>query len=484
MTTTASLAHDNAAAATFLRGIDRRALVLAEAQCGDSGRARAALDATSAAFCAEAVDWPLRQWPSRFWQLLLAQPALHSAAIPHDEGALAQLGSGPRAALLLRLVAGLDPAHGAEVLQISPEAYRHALHGALRALQARGFDEEQVRVQLGRMQMGVRQLPHATRQAPVLSFLARREVDQASAPHRRLRRLLVGLLALLLAALAASFVWQPRFLRGAPTPARSVADAPALPTNATLLSDPDFDLLLDPGGERMAGNLGLLSWYAEQSATTPAAHPGLPEPAPMPADRADWSAVAPGLRVLLASWRRDWNALDPDIRRQLLANAGHWQALDANGRNAFLQRSAAWQRLPPLVRAQRRARYEAWHALPADAQSQVHAAAIRFAALSPEQQEALRAQFAGLDADAQHAWLLGPSTGSWIGQARTLFAYVPDDQRDASLRMLETLSPPARAVLFERAGKLPDAQREQLRRQLLDTDPAQRAAVLDRLKPR
>ena len=152
--------------------------------------------------------------------------------------------------------------------------------------------------------------------------------------------------------------------------------------------------------------------------------------------------------------------------------------MDATARAGFMHRNADWQALPPLERARQRARYADWHALPANEQAKVRVAAAKFAALPTAQQSALRAQFAALDADLQRAWLLGPSTGSWIEQARRLFSYVPAGERDATLDMLRTLPADARAQLFALASKLPDDRREQLRRQLLGADPAQRPALL------
>ena len=200
--------------------------------------------------------------------------------------------------------------------------------------------------------------------------------------------------------------------------------------------------------------------------------------APLHADNDDWSTLDAGTRSLLASWSSSWNTLDMASRMQLLANAKRWQAMDANARNAFLQRSLSWRALPPLERARRRSRYAAWRALAPDVQSQLRAASARFAALPATQQADLRARFAALDGDRQQAWLLGPSMGGWIAQARAVFAYVPADERDATLRMLETLSPDARSTLFARAGHLSGAQKERLRKQLLDADPAQREALV------
>ena len=272
MSAAASTEQGAAALAAFLRGIERRGRVLAEAQCGDPGRAQTAIAMASATFRKDAVSLPLMKWPAHFWQLLLTQPALRIDASTHDN-ALTQLSPGPRAALLLRLVAGLDQAHGAEVLRVSPEAYRHALYRALKTLHDNGIDDVQLRDLRMHLQQCVRQAPEAVQQTPP----ARRVAGSiaASIPHvrRRQRSILIGLLAILLVALAASFFWQPAFLRSVPSTLGNVAapsssaQLPALPTTASVMSDPDFDLLNDPEGERIARNLDLLSWYAADAGT-------------------------------------------------------------------------------------------------------------------------------------------------------------------------------------------------------------------------
>ncbi|MEO7478473.1 MAG: sigma-70 region 4 domain-containing protein [Lysobacteraceae bacterium] len=251
----------------FLRGIERRGRVLAEAQCGDPERAQTAIAMASAAFRKDAPNLPLMQWPSHFWQLLLAQPALRIDISAHDN-VLAQLSPGPRAALLLRLVAGLDQEHGAEVLRVSPEAYRHALYRALKTLHDQGIDDARLRDLRAHLQQCVKQAPEAVQQTLHASGVA--GSIAATMPHVRRwqRSALIGLLAILLAALAASFFWQPAFLRSASSMADNVASpssstqSPALPTTASVMSDPDFDLLDDPDGERIARDLDLLSWYA------------------------------------------------------------------------------------------------------------------------------------------------------------------------------------------------------------------------------
>jgi len=193
---------------------------------------------------------------------------------------------------------------------------------------------------------------------------------------------------------------------------------------------------------------------------------------------ADWSALDPGMQDLLAPWRDGWSTLNAESHARLLANAKHWQAMDAAARDAFQRRSSEWQALPSSERARRREHYAAWRALSPNEQSRVQAAASQFAALPAAQQAALRARYATQDANQQLDWLLGPSTGGWIEQARAMFAFVPDSERDATLRMLQQLSADERGQLFELARRLPDYQREQLRKQLLGADPAQRGALL------
>jgi len=200
-------------------------------------------------------------------------------------------------------------------------------------------------------------------------------------------------------------------------------------------------------------------------------------PAPC-AENPDWSTLDPATQELLAPWRDAWTTLATADRTRLLANAMRWQAMDASARASFMQRSTDWQALRPTERARIRARYAAWRALPPDDQARVRAAATQFTALPAAQQASMRARFAALDANRQHDWLLGPSTGAWIEQARTAFAYVPDGERDATLRMLQALPADARTQLFALARRLPDDQRERLRKQLLGTDPARRETLL------
>jgi uncharacterized protein DUF3106 len=193
---------------------------------------------------------------------------------------------------------------------------------------------------------------------------------------------------------------------------------------------------------------------------------------------AGWGTLDAGTQALLAPWRDDWDQLPADARERLQTNARRWQAMDANARAALLKRDAQWQMLPPTERARLRARYAAWQKLPADEQARVRAAASRLASLPAPQLGAVRANFAAQETNQRLAWLLGPSIGEWIDQASTGFAFVPDHEREATLRMLQDLPADARTQLFALARRLPPDRREQLRKDLLLTSPAQRAALV------
>jgi Sigma-70, region 4 len=121
---------------SFRRGIDRRAYVLARAQCGNTDLVYQALIAVDEAFNQEANALPIAQWPIRFWTLLLSRKELTQGSSPWQ--ALASISHGSRAALLLRLVGGLDFSHAAQVLGISEETYRFALQRGLEQLQTNG----------------------------------------------------------------------------------------------------------------------------------------------------------------------------------------------------------------------------------------------------------------------------------------------------------------------------------------------------------
>ncbi|MBB5014742.1 sigma factor-like helix-turn-helix DNA-binding protein [Rehaibacterium terrae] len=267
-----------AALQAFLRGIERRAFVLAEAQCGDPALARAALAASCARLRHEAAALPLREWPLRFWAGLIARPELRDFRLPRrplpGQAALAALSPGARAALLLRLAAGLDLPHVAAVLGVSESAARLALARAVRAL---GADDAgagaALRVLDAALHARVRDLPEAERAR--LAELRERslhgEVAAATGtprqePPPRLLRWLWGALALVTVLLLGTFLWPPAGESLAPGESRPLPEAavPALSPESAALASPDFELLADPEGQALALDLAFYAWLAAQ----------------------------------------------------------------------------------------------------------------------------------------------------------------------------------------------------------------------------
>jgi len=119
------------ALSAFLRGVERRALVVAELQCGDPTVAEQALVAVMRAFAGIASDVPMAQWPDRFW-ILLAHRAPIRMPAPGGQWApglahLPSLAPPARLALLLRVGGGLDEAAAAQILDLPVADYQQAL---------------------------------------------------------------------------------------------------------------------------------------------------------------------------------------------------------------------------------------------------------------------------------------------------------------------------------------------------------------------
>ncbi len=268
----ASPAPSSGALSAFLRGVERRGAVFAELQSGDPGRGDAALAAVMREFARNAHRLPFAGWARRFWTMLLAAPGLRGARMPPlPDGPLAVLsglGPGPRAALLLRLVAGLSEDEAAAVLGIAPSTYRLALMHAFPRTPDGAPDPELWRAMREEAQRKVRELPQA-RLERIASL--RDGTSPQAEKHRRREKgararwmwpALVAVALLTAGALAATWWWTPAGPGpapggGAPGPVQGPgrirteelpqADAPppGLGVEATLLTHPDLDLLLD-----------------------------------------------------------------------------------------------------------------------------------------------------------------------------------------------------------------------------------------------
>jgi hypothetical protein len=320
-----------AALAAFLRGVERRGAVFAELQCGDAGCGDSALAAAMRALHEGvahegATASPISDWPRRFWALLLAAPVLRrpapGAAWPDALSALADLGNGQRAALLLRLVAGLQEPEAAAVLGIAPPRYRLALQRALPRHADGCPDQPGWQALADAAQHAIRQLP-PTRLArlaqlreaalqhrrPPLPALRRRPATAAGpGPRWLLPVLWAGVIACAL-AFAASFLMPTSALRhvdGEPRIQREPlppVEPPASRVDARTawLTDRDFEMLLADGDAGATRDVGFQSWYAAQLA---AAEPGSP-PVPIAADDTSATNVPTDDTVAVAGLESD-----------------------------------------------------------------------------------------------------------------------------------------------------------------------------------
>lgn len=296
-----------AALSAFLRGVERRAAVFADLQCGERATAERALAAAMRAFRNHALALPMADWPQRFWTLLAATPGLRQAAAGAGAGwpvgmeALVVLDPAPRLALLLRLAAGLEEEAAAAAGGLDPASYREALAAACprdaggepdpvawRALaeaiqqQVRGLPPERL-AGLARLREaaieGPRPAQAATREAVVQSLHSDRSTPRP--PAWRWRALAAVIAALALALLVARY-WPERVdggdvaapwgdpevvveaLPGAP-PAARYTDAQAL------LLHPDLELLLDPEERTVVRDADFLAWYLASTEVRPEA---------------------------------------------------------------------------------------------------------------------------------------------------------------------------------------------------------------------
>ena len=255
-----------AALNAFLRGVERRGVVFAEWQGGDADAGDAALAATLRGFGEVADGIPFAEWPRRFWAMLLAAPGLRGSAstvatpaLDAAPGHLARLGGGPRAALLLRLVAGLAEAEAAAVLGVGRPTYRLALQRALPHRADGSPDPDAWRAMSEAAQVALRAVPAERLQRIALLRDGRRPkpraVATAPAADARPRWLWpasLAVVALTGAALAATWWWPGSRAAGdvqAPriqTQALPPAAAPASRFDPVLAlqTDRDLDLLL------------------------------------------------------------------------------------------------------------------------------------------------------------------------------------------------------------------------------------------------
>jgi hypothetical protein len=188
--------------------------------------------------------------------------------------------------------------------------------------------------------------------------------------------------------------------------------------------------------------------------------------------------VATAVAALPPALQESLSKLPAPLQQQLRAREAEAQALPPEQRAALKQRLAAWDALPLAGQRARREHWQAWQSLPPHEQWQLRAAATAFAALPPQQQQALRARFAQLDDTARRGWLLGPALGADYARLQPLLMQVPAAQREPLLAILRAMTPAELDDLATLAQRTAPPQRDALRRELLSTSAANRAAWL------
>ena len=441
----------SAAVAAFLRGLDRRARLLALVQCGDAAAATRALEAAGRVFATEAGQRPIAQWPGQYWRLLLTAPTMRQAAATATGPlpGIARLPASVRAAVLLHLVAALEDADAAAALGIDIDAYQLRIRDALPRDALGQPDLDVWRAWRAAAQRALEALPEAAPGVPDATPLSADQAGAAAdaARHRRRMRWLWLGVVLCAAALVASFFLHPRgrelldqwrnHVQVAPLPPAAAPKARFDPSDPTL--HPDRALLAEPGTVQLARQLPLLAWLAAE------APDALPAPPLAPAF-ADTASAVPA---------------------------------EPTPATSLPERMHAWDRLSPQQRAQQRGALAEWQALPADEQALLRRLAARLAALPSSEQQALRGRYAALSFDAHRGWHLGPRLGRDWPRIGALFAYVEPGEREALLRLLRAASAEELDTLARLAQITPPEARAALRRELLAQPAGQRAAWLE-----
>ncbi|HTL13709.1 MAG TPA: hypothetical protein VL251_01250, partial [Thermomonas sp.] len=261
-----------AAVAAYLRGVERRARLLAQVQAGGQDPGDHALAAVARVFAAEAGRWPIAQWPREYWRLLLAAPALRGqgAAGAGPLPGVARLPAPQRAAVLLQLVSALDEADIAAVLGTTVADYQHRIRASLPADALGAPDIDVWRAWQAAAQRALAEtgpLPASSGPAPAdpASSVAAALPAADRPPHARW--LWLGVATCVLAFAAALLLWPDgrTVVQGWLAPIRRDLLPPAAAPRARFdpadaAGHPDRDLLAAPGEAALARALPLLAW--------------------------------------------------------------------------------------------------------------------------------------------------------------------------------------------------------------------------------
>ncbi len=479
----------------FLRGVERRGAVFARLQAGDPDQGLAALASAMASFRAVAARTPFSDWPRRFWALLLATPQLREPVAggwwPEGFQALERTGRGPRAALLLRLVAHVSEADAAAVLGVGRPVYRMALRRALPRRPDGSADAEAWRELGEAAQRALRELSPETlaelarlRQAALEGSAwtpAAPEPEPEPRPRPRWLWPATGLVATAaVAGIVAVQLLSPQAATPGPGPEGIVREElPATPAAGTwdadllLLAHPDFELLANGRQDPAMRDPAFHAWLVHQlEGLPPIEDPAGEAAGPEAVDDAAAAAVMPPeLQEHAAS-------LPPAEARRLARRQARLQAMPAHEVLALREEAMAWDALDLSRQRARRDAWQAWNRLPQSDRMLMRQAAAAYAELPAQDRADLADEFAALDALERNGWQLGPRLGADWPQLHPLFALVPVAQQEALLDVLMSMGAVERADLAVVAQRTPPGEREALRQALLTTPPGNRPAWL------
>lgn len=438
MTQPAASPPQSAAISAFLRGVERRARLLAHVQTGDADASQKAVTVAMRVFTLDADKWPIAQWPLQFWRLLLSTPAMgrQEAGAHSPLPGITRLAAAPRAAVLLHLVAALQEPDAAGALGTDVAHYQQRIREALPKNALGQPDLDVWRAWSAAAQRALDKLPDAASvasESPAATAPPRHQPAPNGARPRPLRWLWLAL-ALCAAGFIATFFintqrqhrlqdsWFPNFEQQALPETRPKARFD--PNDAAL--DPDQPMLAAPQDLRLALQLPLLAWLSADAN----------------------------------------NLLVADASAETTTNLSPWPPA-----------LPAWP-APAPQRTQLRDAWAQWQQLSEAERQELRSTAARFAALSDTQRQALLQRYAQLSFDAHRGWHLGPQLGREWPRIAALFTFVQPQEREPLLQLLRSLTTEELDTLARLAQTTPPEARPQFRTQLLAQPPAQRAAWL------
>ena len=481
------------ALSAFLRGVERRGRVFAHLQAGDAAAGTAALAEAMASFRTVAPRTPFGEWPRRFWAILLAAPQLRGhledPRWPEGFEVLGRIGRGPRAALLLRLVAHISEADAAAVLGVGRPAYRMALRRAL-PRRADGSADAEAWQQLGvAARQEVRDLAPET-----LSELAQlreaalqgtqwkpqpepvpADAEQPGRPRWLWPATALVVLATVAALWATTRLAAPAGVAGSGTDGIVSEQLPAAPAAAgtwdedlALLTHPDFELLAVDAADAAMREPAFHAWLVHR----------LEIPGSGEAASGDDAAAPEQVPVMPPELQEHAAALPPEEANRMALRHGRMQAMAAEEVAALRRDAEQWAALDVAAQRARRDAWQTWNRLPADARARMRQAAAAWMELPDEEQQSLSQAFAQLDELERNGWRLGPDLGADWPDLHPLFALVPAGQQEELLAVLMSMDAVERADLAVIAQRTPPGERDALRDALLGTPAENRAAWL------